>query len=318
MNKKCSIFKDAFDDTSEQYVSVTSILKAIKEGKWKDQILQIRGTENKEYRDKLKLMVPGACFSGTFKKEWHYNQKKGKKQLKARLDDHILSYTGIVVMDIDIKNEKIITRLKNMLIDDPYVYSFFLSPSGGLKVLYVVDSSAEHHKKFAYEQVKSWMEDNYDIEVDKSGKNLSRLCYVSYDPDLYINDDYVITEVDTNEKEEEFVQHNVYNYDNAEDEHNVDAIFEIASKWVTSGGKYYAVGSRNDYIHDLTCILNRAGVHQHQIISVITKNHSISSNMIGELKDTVSSACNRNRGEFGTKPIKRFKKNKSQDLTNFM
>lgn len=316
MDKKCSIYENAWDDSSTNYIKVSTILKYIKEGRWKDQVLKIRGTKEKAYRDKLKMTIPGASFSGTFRKDKVYNNKKGRNEFKSRIDGHILEYSGIVIVDIDIKNEKVVTRLKRMFSEDPYVYSFFLSPSGGLKVLYVVDSEAQYHKDYAYDQIKSWVEDNYGIEVDTSGKNISRLCYISYDPDLFINEDYCVYNVDTTKKVEEEVRH-YYHNDNMQISHDVDEVYNIAKGWLAANGDHYSVGKRNDYIHKMTCILNRAGLSESQILFAITRNHSISQKMYGEMKDTVTACCKRNSHEYGSKPIYTTKK-KNNDLTSFL
>ena len=317
MDSRCSIFANAFDDTSTNYVSVSSILRAIKSGRWKDQILKIRGTKEKALRDKLKSYVPGACFSGTFKKDMVYIPKTGKTVSKARMDNHVLEYTGIVIVDIDIKDQAVISRLKNMMIDDPYVYSFFASPSGGLKVLYVVNSTSDKHRDYAYDQIKSWVEDNYDIEVDTSGKNISRLCYVSYDPELYLNNEYILFEVDTTKKPEEVARYQG-DFSNLNVETDINEVYRIAKGWMANKGDHYKVGARNDYIHKMTCILNRSGLNEQQILFAITSNHSVSQNTYTEVQNTIKAACNRNAHEFGTKPIRSSAKKKSNDLTNFM
>lgn len=318
MDKKCSVFKNAWDDTSTNYVKVSTVLKHIKNGRWKDAVLKIRETKEKSYRDKLKLALPGACFSGTFKKELVYNNRKGKKEYKARMDDNILNYSGIVIVDIDIKNQVILTRLKNQFQEDPYVYSFFTSPSGGLKVLYVVNSNAQQHKKYAYEQIKGWVEDNYDIEVDRSGKNISRLCYVSYDPELFLNEDYCIFDIDATVVNEEEERYN-HDFTGTDIETDIDEVYRIAKGWLAGNGDHYVQGNRNDYIHKITCVLNRAGLTDSQILFAIFSNHSISQKMAGEIKDTVTSCCRRNSGEFGSKPIYSVKKKrKSSDLSSFL
>jgi len=314
---RCSIFENAWDDYSTRYVPVRSILKAIRDGRWKDDILKIRETKDKTYRDKLKLKVPGACFSGTFLKKSVYNRKKAKNEFKARMDSHIQDYTGIVIIDIDIKDTTTITRLRNMLPEDPYVYSFFISPSGGLKVLYIVDSKAEDHKSCAYEQIKSWVEDNYGIEVDRSGKNISRLCYISYDPDLYFNPDYLTFEVDTTKKEEEEFVRPAGDFSHLENENNIDEVYKTAKGWLASNGDHYVVGNRNNYMHKIACTLNRSGLYPNQIMNAITRAHSINRKTYDEIENTVKMACQRNSHEFGSRPIKSNRVKKFNDLTSF-
>ena len=311
----CSIYENAWDDTSTQYVPVLSVLKAIKSGRWKEQIEEIRGIKDDNLRNKYKMKIPGVCFQGTFEKKRVYIPKKAKHVWKSRFDDHIVHYSGIVVADIDTKDVRTIQRLKSALVEDPYVFAYFLSPSGGLKILYVVDSAVEFHKKYAYEQIKGWVEDNYDIEVDKSGKNLSRLCYVSYDPDLYINEEYLVFTIDTEKAlDEEFQSmRHVSDASNTHLETNLDEIYKVCKNWLAKDNQFYMEGNRNEYIHRAACILNRAGLSYDQIMLCLTSNHSISRKMYDEAKTTVQGVSTRNRFEFGAKPIYGKRRNNNQN-----
>jgi hypothetical protein len=47
-------------------------------------------------------------------------------------------------------------------------------------------STAEHHK-LAFQQVSDYYEQALQLEVDPSGKDVSRLCFMSYDPDCFRN-----------------------------------------------------------------------------------------------------------------------------------
>lgn len=297
---RCSFFKDTFDDSSTHYVDVDAILAGIKNGRWREQVEHVRSIVEKSYRDKVKQYLPAACFSGCFENKKVYIPKIGKHLYKSRYDDHIIEYTGIVVIDIDIKDQKILSRVREMMQEDPYVYSFFKSPSGGLKVLYIVDSPPGFHKEYAYDQIKQWVEDNYDIEVDRSGKNLSRLCYVSYDPDLYINSYASVFNIDLSEKKVERVE---ADYSNLDVETDTREVYNIVKGWMDQKGEFYRKGNRNEYLHKVSCILNRAGLSESQIINIILSNHSIDKRMLEELKTTVKGVMNRNKFEHGAKPI---------------
>lgn len=316
-NLICSIYENAWDDTSTQYVPVSSVLKAIKNGRWKQQIEEIRGIKDKNLRNKYKMKIPGVCFQGTFEKKKVWINKKARFEWKSRFDDHIIQYSGIVVADIDTKDTRVISSLRENLQEDPYVFAYFLSPSGGLKILYVVDTNVEHHKKYAYEQIKGWVEDNYSVEVDSSGKNLSRLCYVSYDPDLYINERYLEFTIDTSKiQDDEFISVKHTGGQASQDyETNLDEIYKVAKNWMAAKGQHYVDGNRNEYIHRVACILNRAGLSYDQILQCLTSNHSISRKMYDEAKTTVKGVSSRNRGEFGRNPIySKNKKNNRKDL----
>ena len=66
-----------------------------------------------------------------------------------------------------------------------FVYSVFLSPSGkGLKVLVKVPADENNHKNYFNSLEKYFKSDKFD----KTCKNISRVCYESYDPLIHINE----------------------------------------------------------------------------------------------------------------------------------
>ena len=82
-------------------------------------------------------------------------------------------------------------RQKDLLEDkekfkqNKFVYSVFLSPSGkGLKVLVKVPADESNHKNYFNSLEKYFKSDKFD----KTCKNVSRVCYESYDPLIHINE----------------------------------------------------------------------------------------------------------------------------------
>jgi hypothetical protein len=39
--------------------------------------------------------------------------------------------------------------------------------------------------------VAKYIRDNYGLEIDQSGKDVSRACFLPYDPDVFINPKYL-------------------------------------------------------------------------------------------------------------------------------
>ena len=301
---KCSIFNNSFDNKSTNYVLVSDVLSDIKNGKWKDQIDDIRACKTKVGKSELKKHLPAVTFSGTFELKPAYVKKTGKYDLVSKRDDHLLDYTGLVVIDIDNIPMKEVNRIKKLCDSDIFLHACFLSPSEGIKMLYEVDAPDEYHRNASFEQVKEYVEAFYSCEVDKSGKNISRLCYVSYDKDIFINPDYVCVSIDIEEYEAKQKQYEPTEPIDLENvSYDINFIWDVAKKWLDNKGVGYVVGERNNYIHKMACILNRAGVSHDHIVHLIQGNHSINKNMMGELITTVKGVCNRNSNEFGTKPI---------------
>ena len=73
---------------------------------------------------------------------------------------------------------------KERLSKDNFVYSVFISPSGnGLKALIKIPQDVDNHINY-FNSLEAHFNSEY---FDKTCKNLSRVCYESYDPLVYIN-----------------------------------------------------------------------------------------------------------------------------------
>ena len=84
--------------------------------------------------------------------------------------------------------EELIAK-KQELSKDKYTYSVFISPSGdGLKLIVKVPAEADNHKYY----FKSLEQKYNSIYFDKTSKNISRVCYESYDPLIYVNENSAV------------------------------------------------------------------------------------------------------------------------------
>ena len=149
--------------TSGIPVELTGILKAIKNGKWKDKVESYRETgEGKE-------TTPAVTVSGKFE-----NARKA-----SQLTDH----SGFIAMDFD--NIDDIEQLESELRTDKYTYSLFRSISGnGLCAIVKIDG--KKHKD-AFKSLEAYYLKHYSVGIDPSCKDVSRLRIISYDPNLYLN-----------------------------------------------------------------------------------------------------------------------------------
>ena len=165
-----SIYKSVKDTTSSDTVLLTIFLDAIQSGRWQDQVLKIRTIEDKELRRAAKAMLPNVTVSGVFGK---------------RADNDLKAHSGFIAIDLDdLANEVESTR--ELLRADPYVYSCFTSVSGtGLCLLFKIDP--EKHRE-AFEGIANYLILTYQLIIDPTGVNPSRARFVSWDPDLFIND----------------------------------------------------------------------------------------------------------------------------------
>jgi predicted P-loop ATPase len=158
-----SVFKSAKSTTSEHNIEVDSYFDGIKNGVWQDEVLNYRAGRT-EKTDTTCITV-----SGTF------------KQRKA---DKLLEHSGLICLDIDSKDQ--ITKIDiEQIKRDEYVYAVHRSLSGNGYAVFVKIDGARHLDAFL--GLEHYMMAKYLIVLDKSCKDTSRLRFVSYDPDIYIN-----------------------------------------------------------------------------------------------------------------------------------
>jgi hypothetical protein len=115
-------------------------------------------------------------FSGTFSK---------------RNDKSLLKHSGLITIDFDHIPD--IPLLKQQLLQDEYFETelMFVSPSGaGLKWVITIDLTEGTHLDF-FKSIAAYILTTYNLEIDKSGKDISRACFLCYDPDVYINPKYL-------------------------------------------------------------------------------------------------------------------------------
>ncbi|NIV12864.1 MAG: hypothetical protein GWN62_16765, partial [Aliifodinibius sp.] len=159
-----SIFNQVKETTPVRNMSMVAFLDAVQNGEWQDIVLAIRtGKEQK-------LNAPCVTASGVF---------------KTRKKSDLLEHSGFICIDIDAKDQ-IAEMDVDAITSDPYLYAIHRSISGqGYAAYYRVDPKRHLDAFLGLEQ---YLFINYSIVVDKSCKDVSRLRFVSYDPDLYINE----------------------------------------------------------------------------------------------------------------------------------
>lgn len=157
-------------------ISLFQELREIKNGTYREKILECRSAlENgdKALYSSLKEKLPCVTFCGIF--------NGGHKA------SDIKYYNQLLILDIDNILPNRLNAIKEVLCEDPYLLSLWKSPSGiGLKALFRTDNSLEVHRA-TFDAIRIYFLDNYNIELDKSGSDVSRLCFSSWDDDIYYN-----------------------------------------------------------------------------------------------------------------------------------
>lgn len=171
MTTAISIYKNIHDVSSLETIHVTTFLEAIQSGKWQDAVLKIRTIKNHDDRQAAKKSLPYVTISGIFG--------------EGRKIEGLSKHSGLISMDLDGLGTEV-EATRQLLSNDPYVFSIFTSASGtGLCVLFKIEP--EKHRE-AFDGIANYLINQYQLVIDPSGKDVSRPRYVSYDPELYLNE----------------------------------------------------------------------------------------------------------------------------------
>ena len=275
---KITIFKNIKKTSQPFYVDVSKILIRIQEGKSKDLVKKIRLEKDKSKRNLIKQLLPAICFSGQFTK---------------RNDNSLNIHSGLICLDFDgYTSNKELLQEKERLSKNKFIYSVFVSPSGlGLKALVKIPTDVENHKGYFLALQKHFDSPNFD----KTSKNISRVCYESYDPLIYINTLSSIWDEIGQQEYSEIKKNQDLPTIPITDENK---IVEILLKWWTK--KYGMIdGERNNNVYILASAFNDFGVNQNLTEYVINRFATQDFNE-SEVKRTIQSAYS-NKHNFGTK-----------------
>ena len=173
-------------DTATRDITVGEALNRIRDGCWKNLTSRVKDKYDKAYNtaredgrpdpakaakkavDSLKRKLPAITFSGQFER---------------RHDSGLLVHSGLLCADIDACDD--LAALRGSLRDDPYIAAVFISPTGsGLKVLVRIQADATLQER-SFLAASKHFKKTHSVEIDNC-KDLSRLCFVSHDPDIFV------------------------------------------------------------------------------------------------------------------------------------
>jgi predicted P-loop ATPase len=162
-----SLFKNCKATIPSQDVEFLDVLEKIKSGYWEDEFLAYK--RGKIKKEDLPCFTASAAFSG--------GRKKG----------NVVSQSGVINIDIDAKHnpEINLVEFRDTLYGDKYVYAGHLSAGGAGLSLYININPDKHFETFL--SLEKYFANNYKIVIDPATKDITRLRFVVYDPELVIN-----------------------------------------------------------------------------------------------------------------------------------
>lgn len=176
-NKKAfafSFFKAPIKNTiPHKTVSLVQVYNAITGEYYKQHTEKLRSITDVVQARKYKATNFDYCtFSGVF---------------TARNDKSLVTHSELMCIDFDhVQN---IDTLRQALLADEYFDTqlLFISPSGdGLKWIIEIDTRKAPHGEY-FASVANYILQTYSVVVDKSGKDISRACFIPFDPNAFIN-----------------------------------------------------------------------------------------------------------------------------------
>jgi hypothetical protein len=159
-------------DTDTRNVDAIALLETIRDGG-----RNLRGAieaickSNDADRECLKKKLPAVTWSGTFSR---------------RESGALVRHSGLLCADLDGLNDDLdgaAAKLKT----SPHLWAVFISPSGtGLKAVFRMPADATKHAG-SFRAVERHVFELTGMQIDASGKDVTRLCFLSHDPELYHN-----------------------------------------------------------------------------------------------------------------------------------
>ena len=163
-----SYYEDQFKTTKKD-IDIENYIGFIKHGANQDLVLKARAIKQSGDEEKYKkLKNKSKCVTGS-----------AVLNEGAKTDNNIKSMNGLIVIDID---DQINEDIKN----DEYTYIFHRSFGGDGLCVFVRINPDKFEDSF--DGLADYYHRNYNITIDQNCKNRNRLRYLSYDPDIYVND----------------------------------------------------------------------------------------------------------------------------------
>jgi hypothetical protein len=150
-------------------IDIDNYIGFIQHGTNQDLVLKARAVKQKGNEEEYKkLKNTSKCVTGS-----------AILNEGAKTDNNIKSMNGLIVIDID---DQINEDIKN----DDYTYIYHKSFGGDGLCIFVRINPDKFEDSF--DGLADYYHKNYNITIDQACKNRNRLRYLSYDPDIFVND----------------------------------------------------------------------------------------------------------------------------------
>lgn len=251
----------------ETKVPFYSVMSEIKYGNHKNEIEKLRSLPTKEEKGKYKSSkLPAFTYSVTCN--------------GSHKTENISSYTGLIGLDYDNVEDPV--KLRDAAAEIETTTAAFISPSGkGVKVFVTTNTTQENHR-LGFNEVSSFYDDYLNETSDTSVKDLTRLCFVSYDPDTFVNENSMTFDTQKAKK-----------MNDSSKGINIEYLFQ---KSMLGFGE----GNRHNTLISCAGTANRYGIAKDEVVNYFS-TLTDDSFTINEVKETVNDIYSRYQNQFNTR-----------------
>jgi len=167
-----SKYRTAFDKIKVQDLTIDQYIEIVKNGETRSMVESAREAKNNGFPDeykKLKSKLP--CITGS-----------AVMNSSGRSKTNIEKLNGLIVIDID---EDIDSDQIETLKGDKYTFILHRSVGGDGVCIFVKINPGSF--LICFNELAEYYFENYDIRIDQACKDQTRLRYISYDADIFVN-----------------------------------------------------------------------------------------------------------------------------------
>lgn len=177
-----SVFRSIRELTPCTTRTVEEFISHIKDGTYAELVGNVRAATDKKQRTAAKALLPVVTIGGTFSQR----SNTGSEQ-------YLTAHSGLICMDFDeFPDGMDLDTARSLLYVDPFTYCGFISAGGnGIALIIRIPADVTLHRD-AYVRLSEYYLRQYGLKTDAAPKNVASLRYLSYDPDIYVNDDSVL------------------------------------------------------------------------------------------------------------------------------
>ncbi|MEZ4963422.1 MAG: DUF3987 domain-containing protein [Saprospiraceae bacterium] len=277
--------------------TLEQLIQAIQGNHFKDQVARIRHLAAKgksQQASNLKKQLPAFTVSGYF---------NGGRTL-----EHLVEYTHFIVLDFDKLEPTQLEKLKSESRQDRFSMAGFTSPSGnGYKIVVQVDSDQQYHSD-AFQQVSKYYTELLSLQLggaggglDRSGKDITRLCFLSHDPDAWFDPNKEVFPVllPCHPDQKSGPVHTADCHPRRGPVHTITNSQQLPNILTQTQSKTtYTPGNRNNFIYLFASNANRAGISEADTLAFSQQQFTDLDSK--EIRQSITSAYKHHAAEHAT------------------